>query len=317
MVVFSERMVPERMRVFWDALQAGEFITEAAAAAGTYRVKGRRWMAASGGIRPRRGRNLAGRYLSLAEREEIALGRARGESIRDIAGRLHRSPSTVSRELRRNADQQGRYRATSAHARAYTRAARPKPAKLASNVALGERVERDLNNRYSPEQVVGRLRREFPDDPGMWVSHETIYQSLYVQSRGALRRELTKCLRTGRAMRRPGLVDDLVVGRALDSERQQGVREHRDREDHAERDPGGTLEGASRRRLRPAWWRSCSGTRRNAVQRTGGSSGSSRSPGSRRSTVSNAMLSSARAKAAPGHACRPAAKAIWLRTSVE
>jgi IS30 family transposase len=204
MVVFSDRMVPERMRVFWDALQRGEFITDAAAAAGTYREKGTRWMAASGGIRPRRGRNLAGRCLSLAEREEIALGRARGESIRDIAGRLHRSPSTVSRELRRNADQQGQYRATSAHARAYSRAARPKPAKLATNVALRERVERDLQNRYSPEQVAGRLRQEFPDDPGMWVSHETIYQSLYVQSRGALRRELTKCLRTGRAMRRPG-----------------------------------------------------------------------------------------------------------------
>jgi transposase, IS30 family len=204
MAVFSERMVPERMRVFWDLLQAGEFITEAAGAAGTYREKGTRWMAASGGIRPRRGRNLVGRYLSLAEREEIALGRARGESIRDIAGRLRRSPSTVSRELRRNADRQGHYRATSAHARAYTRAGRPKPAKLVTNVALRERVERDLNKRYSPEQVAGRLRREFPDDPGMWVSHETIYQSLYVQSRGALRRELTKCLRTGRAMRRPG-----------------------------------------------------------------------------------------------------------------
>jgi IS30 family transposase len=204
MVVFSDRMVPERMRVFWDALQRGEFITDAAAAAGTYREKGTRWMAASGGVRPRRGRDLAGRYLSLAEREEIALGRARGESIRDIAGRLCRSPSTVSRELRRNADRQGQYRATSAHAHAYCRAARPKPAKLATNVALRERVERDLQNRYSPEQVVGRLRREFPDDPGMWVSHETIYQSLYVQSRGALRRELTKCLRTGRAMRRPG-----------------------------------------------------------------------------------------------------------------
>lgn len=122
MAVFSDRMVPERMQVFWDALQRGEFITDAAAALGTYRIKGRRWMEASGGIRPRRGRNLAGRYLSLSEREEIALGRARGESIRDLAGRLRRSPSTISRELRRNADRQERYRATSAHARAFERA---------------------------------------------------------------------------------------------------------------------------------------------------------------------------------------------------
>lgn len=193
MAVFSDRMVPERMQVFWDALQRGEFITDAAAAVGTYRIKGRRWMEASGGIRPRRGRNLAGRYLSLDEREEIALGRAAGESVRDIARRLFRNPSTVSRELRRGADRQGRYRARSAHARAYERASRPKPAKLVTNQRLRAMVEADLKRKYSPEQVAGRLCREFPDDPEMWVSHETVYQSLYLQSRGALRRELTKC----------------------------------------------------------------------------------------------------------------------------
>ena len=160
MARFSERMVPERMQVFWDALQAGEFITGAAAAVGTYRIKGRRWMEASGGIRPRRGRNLAGRYLSLSEREEIALARARGESLRDIASRLGRSASTVSCELAGNADRQGRYRATSAHARAYERAARPKPAKLVTNAGLPAMVEADLKRKYSPEQIAGRLRRE-------------------------------------------------------------------------------------------------------------------------------------------------------------
>ena len=105
----------------------------------------------------------------------------------------------------RNADRRdGRYRATTAHALAYDRASRPKPAKLAVNVALRERVQDDLLRRFSPEQIAGRLRRKFPDDPEMWVSTETIYQSLYVQSRGALRRELTACLRTGRALRQPG-----------------------------------------------------------------------------------------------------------------
>ena len=86
---------------------------------------------------------------------------------------------------------------------AYERASRPKPAKLATNLALRAKVEHDLRRRYSPEQIAGRLRREFPDDADMWVSTETIYQSLYVQSRGALRRDLARCLRTGRTLRRP------------------------------------------------------------------------------------------------------------------
>ena len=171
---------------------------------GTYRKQGARWVIASGGVRPRRGRNLQGRYLCFAEREEIALARAAGESMRSIAPRLGRAPSTISRELGRNAEPSGRYRATSAHAAAWERAARPKPAKLATNLALRGKVEQYLEKRYSPEQVAGRLRVEFPDDPEMWVSTETIYQSLYVQSRGALRRELTRCLRTGRALRHPG-----------------------------------------------------------------------------------------------------------------
>jgi transposase, IS30 family len=205
MAVFNDRMVPERVQPFWEALQRGEFITDAAAEVGTYRKKGTRWVAACGGVRPRRGRNLKGRCLTFSEREEIALARARGESMRCIARRLGRSPATISRELRRNADRRaGGYRATTAHALAWERASRPKPAKLATNAALRAIVEEYLACRFSPEQIAGRLRVEFPDQPEMWVSTETIYQSLYVQSRGALRRELTRCLRTGRALRQPG-----------------------------------------------------------------------------------------------------------------
>src|ERR671914_235404 len=105
-------MVPEVDQRFWEAMAEGGFITDAAAAAGTCRVQGRRWLGACGGVRPWRGRNLKGRCLSFAEREEIALGRARGESVRGIAVRLGRSPSTVSRELRRNGDRGGGYRGT-------------------------------------------------------------------------------------------------------------------------------------------------------------------------------------------------------------
>ncbi|MEQ4210474.1 IS30 family transposase [Actinopolymorpha sp. B9G3] len=203
-VRFSMRMVPEVHQRFWEAMARGDFITDAAVAAGTYRKQGARWLIAAGGVRPRRGRNLEGRCLTFAEREEIALGRASGESMRSIADRLGRSPSTISRELARNAEASGDYRASSAHGAAYERALRPKLCKLATNVALRAKVEQDLERKYSPEQIAGRLRAEYPNDPEMWVSTETIYQSLYVQSRGALRRELTRCLRTGRALRHPG-----------------------------------------------------------------------------------------------------------------
>ncbi len=204
MARFSDRMVSEVVQRFWAAMARGEFITDAAAQAGTYRVKGARWLASAGGVRPRRGRDLKGRCLSFTEREEIALARAGGESMRAIAGRLGRSPSTVSRELARNAGCAGQsYRVTTAHALAHERASRPKPAKLAVNLELRRAVETDLARKYSPEQIAGRLRVKYPDQGEMRVSTETIYQSLYVQSRGALRRDLARCLRTGRAMRRP------------------------------------------------------------------------------------------------------------------
>ena len=200
---FSYCMVPEVYQLFWAAMARGEFITDAAAEAGTYRKQGTRWLVAAGGVRPRRGRGLKGRCLTLAQREEIALGRARGQSVRSIAAAIRRSPSTVSRELRRNADRLGGYRATTAHALAYARASRPKTAKLVTNLVLRGKVEADLAKKYSPEQIAGRLKVDFPDQPEMQVSTETIYQSLYVQSRGALKRDLTRYLRTGRAVRRP------------------------------------------------------------------------------------------------------------------
>ncbi len=194
---------PDLLQQFWQVMAEGGFITDAVAVIGTSRRTGRRVLVDAGGVRPRRGRGLKGRCLTFAEREEIGLGRAAGESMRSIAERLGRSASTVSRELERNVDGQGRYRASGAHAQAYERASRPKIAKLVSNLALREKVEQDLEKRYSPEQIVGRLLVEFPDDPEMRVSTETIYQSIYVQSRGALRRDLAACLRTGRALRRP------------------------------------------------------------------------------------------------------------------
>jgi IS30 family transposase len=180
---------------------------------------------------------VSGRYLSFEEREEIAVLLARGCGVREIARQLGRAPSTVSRELQRNsALRTGRpeYRASTAQMHAERRARRPKLAKLAVNAELrryvqdrlagavqrpdgsvagpqvgwrgrrrGPRKDRRWGQSGSPEQIAGRLRVDFPDDESMRVSHEAIYQSLYVQGRGALRRELTACLRTGRALRVP------------------------------------------------------------------------------------------------------------------
>jgi transposase, IS30 family len=146
---------------------------------------------------------VSGRYLSLDEREEIAAGVAAGEPQKVIAARLGRHRSTVSREVRRNGGYRGRYRALAAQARAEVRARRPKRAKLAADAVLRERVQGMLEERWSPEQISAMLKRRFPGQPEMHVSHETIYQAIYVQGRGALRRELAACLRTGRALRRP------------------------------------------------------------------------------------------------------------------
>jgi hypothetical protein len=127
-------------------------------------------LARAPGSCPGRGRNLKGRCVTFTEREKIAVARAGGESMRSIARRLGRSPSTISRELSRNTGRAGCYRATTAHAQEYVRASRPKPAKLVTHLELRRKVEEDLRRRYSPEQIVGRLRRQFPDDPEMRVS---------------------------------------------------------------------------------------------------------------------------------------------------
>jgi IS30 family transposase len=179
-----------------------------------------------------------GRYLSFSEREQIALARARGDGVRAIAAQLGRSPSTISRELRRNAATRSGgydYRAMTAQWHADRAAKRPKPAKLLTNPVLrayvqdrlagniatpggrsvggpqvawrgrrhGRRKSRRWARAWSPEQIANRLLLDFPDDTTMRISHEAIYQALYVQGRGALRRELTACLRTGRALREP------------------------------------------------------------------------------------------------------------------
>jgi IS30 family transposase len=187
---------------FWDGVRSGLGVTEARLAAGVGNEIAFRWFKQAGGVKSNGARPVSGRYLSLAEREEIAVGLAAGESVRAIAGRLERSPSTVSREVRRNGCR-GVYRAVAAQGQAQYRAARPKTARLAGNAVLRAWVQGKLRLRWSPEQISVMLRAEFPDDLEMRVSHETIYQSIYVQGRGALRRELAVCLRTGRALRKP------------------------------------------------------------------------------------------------------------------
>ena len=144
----------------------------------------------------------SGFRLSLDQRIEIYAGLQAGLSCNEIGRRLKRAGSTISREVRNNGGRH-RYKPAEAHRRAARCARRPKQAKLAANAELCERVIAELEAWSSPEQIAGRLRREFPDRPEMWVSHETIYQSIYIQGRGALRRELAECLRTGRAQRRP------------------------------------------------------------------------------------------------------------------
>lgn len=156
--------------------------------------------AESGGIRPPQ-RRRSSRALSLAEREEISRAMARGQSIRFVAASLGRAPSTVSREIRRN-DGRESYRASEADHQAWNRARRPKACKLALHRALAKRVADKLRRQWSPEQIAGWLRCNFPDDASRQVSHETIYRTLYVQSRGALKKELLTHLRRTRAMRR-------------------------------------------------------------------------------------------------------------------
>lgn len=157
-------------------------------------------LARNGGISPRI-RHRSRLALTLSEREEISRGMAIGHSIRHIAGQLNRSPSTVSRELSRNQGR-GLYRATDADAQAWTRGLRPKPYPLNQSPELCELVSSKLKLYWSPEQIAGWLKREYPDAPAMQISHETLYRSLFIQARGVLKKELVAVLRSRRMMRR-------------------------------------------------------------------------------------------------------------------
>ena len=206
MAKLGRPVVPRALRVrFWDGVRSGLPVREAAAAAGVHRHQAEAWFREAGGVTGNAPGAGKGRCLSLAEREEIALGVAQRLPQAEIARRLGRAASTVSREIARNSPARGprRYRAVAAQVRAEERARRPKPSKLAVNGELRGWVQGKLEEDWSPEQVSLRLAAEFPDDPEMRVSHETIYQALYVQGRGALRRELVRHLRTGRSLRKP------------------------------------------------------------------------------------------------------------------
>jgi IS30 family transposase len=226
--------------VFWAEIARGLLPIEAAAVVGVAQAVGQRWFRNAGGMAPFDLKfKPAGRYLSFVEREEIALLKAQGKGVREIARAIGRDPGTVSRELRRNAATRGGkfgYRASVAQWKADMAAKRPKPAKLVINRRLHAYVQDRLSGQiktpdgevirgpeplrftginkphrkhrgwsaaWGPEQISNRLTVDFPDDGSMRISHEAIYQSLYIQGRGALKRELVWCLRTGRALRAP------------------------------------------------------------------------------------------------------------------
>ena len=193
----------ERLAVL-ERVCAGETLVHVGEAVGCGRTTVVRVLAAAGGRPSRRSRRRprSALRLSLLEREEIRAGIAAGESFRAIAGRIGRAPSTVSREVGGRGGR-GRYRATRADDRACVAALRPKPSKLGSNPRLRRTVIAMLERRYSPRQISARLRLDYPDDEEMRIAAETIYQSLYVQTRGRLRKDLTRYLRTGRTRRKP------------------------------------------------------------------------------------------------------------------
>ncbi len=228
--------------LFWRLIEKGISSEEAAVQAGASAPVGSRWFREAGGMPPSHYSSsappLSGRYLRFAEREEIALFRARGLGVSAIARKIGSATSTVSRELRRNAATRSggfEYRATTAQWHADRAARRPKATKLAQHDALRQYVKDRLSGQimgpdgdvvagpevrwtkrrsvrrqhrkwaaaWSPEQIARRLPLDYPDDPLMRISHEANYQSLFIQGRGALRRELVTCLRSGRALRVP------------------------------------------------------------------------------------------------------------------
>jgi IS30 family transposase len=193
----------EVRRQFWEAVRGGLGVKEAGALAGVGPTTAQRWFNEAGGVNPIRIVPPIGRYLSLAEREELMRLDAAGHGVRAIARVMGRAPSTISRELRRGKGWRTGYRASLGQDAADKARRQPRGCKLATNLQLRREVQDRLTRHDSPEQIAGRLKADFPDDPEMWVSHETIYQAIYVQSRGGLKRELTKHLRTGRSLRKP------------------------------------------------------------------------------------------------------------------
>ena len=203
-LVFSWRMVPSVYQRMWEVYARTSSGYAAAAAVGVERSSVTKWIAADGGVRPRQGRRAGnGNRLSFEDRCAIEAGLAVDESQISIAARIGFDKSTVSREVARGRLKTGRYSAKRGQAVAVANGKRPKACKLVVNTRLRARVEEDLGKRYSPQQIAARLRCDFPDDPEMWVHHNTIYESLYIQARGALRADLAKCLRSGRIKRRP------------------------------------------------------------------------------------------------------------------
>jgi transposase, IS30 family len=200
----GQRVAPERERVLLELMGSGTNPNRAAAAAGVSKSHAYQLHHKMGGVYSPPAAPCSARYLDREERYEIARLRDAGLSVRQVAARLGRSPSTVSRELARNTDPRtGGYAPERAHLLARERQRRPKASKLARNPVLRGKVQAMLRRRYSPEQVSGRLKVLCPDDPAMRVSHETVYQSLYVYPRGELKRELQAALRSGRDARRP------------------------------------------------------------------------------------------------------------------
>ena len=186
--------------LMWDRWQKGDSMHEIARLFDRSHSSIQRILSANGGVRPA-GRTRSRLSLSLAEREEISRGIVCGHSMRAIAASLGRAPSTVSREIRRN-DGRRCYRANQADQTAWDRSCRPKRCKLVENRALARIVARKLRQLWSPQQIAGWLKRTHPDDESSQVSKETIYRSLFIQARGALKKELLQYLRRRRTMRR-------------------------------------------------------------------------------------------------------------------
>ena len=218
----------EQRALMWDRYQQGDSLADIARLFGRFHSSIERIISESGGIRPSE-RIRSKRCLSLFEREEISRGLVANESIRSIASRLSRSPSTISREINRN-DGYHDYRASKADKAAWERAKRPKSCKLLCNKPLSQLVAKKLKEKWSPQQISGWLKRIYSAE-SFYVSHETIYKTLYIQARGALKKELIQCLRTQRVKRRSkhstrkGLGQGKIVDAVPISERPASVED--------------------------------------------------------------------------------------------